>query len=121
MTADLEKFKSEYESSMALDVIDAGMRTTVVQSLTDILRSKTQPVKTVDVTLALTCVRILSRGKASINVSSSSVYSVSEACMFQSKLEYLVLCQCASAVAYTLCSLLLPVLSFVSYEPPLFT
>ena len=77
MTADLEKFKSEYESSMALDVIDAGMRTTVVQSLTDILRNKSQPVKTVDVTLALTCVRILSRGKASINVSSSSVYSVS--------------------------------------------
>ena len=52
MTADLEKFKSEYESSMALDVSDAGMRTTVVQSLTDILRSKTQPVKTVDVALA---------------------------------------------------------------------
>ena len=72
MTADLEKFKSQYESSMALDVIDAGMRTTVLQSLTDILRNKTQPVKTVDATLALTCVRILSRGKASINVSRSS-------------------------------------------------
>ena len=74
MTADLEKFKSEYESSMALDVIDAGMRTAVVRSLADILRSKTQPVKTVDVNIALTCVLILSKGKAYINVNSSKVY-----------------------------------------------
>lgn len=75
MAVVLGKFKLNYESSMALDEIDSDLRRQVVQSLMEMIRDKTQPVNTADVVLALTCVRILSRGKASINVSKLFIHN----------------------------------------------
>lgn len=75
MASLLDDFISKYEGRFDLDSISTEERSKVVEAVMKALDDRTQPLSNSQIMSALTTIRILSRGKAMVNVSSLLFYS----------------------------------------------